>query len=629
LSSPRDPILVATPHATAQPVEKGTAMATRRFPLVGKAISIVFVLIALTLALQSVSGIVAEREGRLREAERSVAASLASAQTIVGPIVARDCSETWETTEGEGKDKKTVVERRDFKLTATPATLEMKGDAAIEPRYRGIFKVNGYVLKARLRAGWDDGTALVPQAQHAGSRVRCDAPVLLVALGDSRGVHSAAVQIDGAVVPVLPGTLHRAHPRGFHADVAESFAGARRPLAAEVGIELVGTGELAFAPVGGSTQVVLASDWPHPSFGGRFLPLERQVGETGFSARWQLNALATTAPQATAHGAPACRLYDAGDEQLPSGELRRHPCVETFGVAFIDPVSPYVLSDRATKYGLLFIALTFVGVAAIEVLRRLRGPSDPVPARRLGAGSLFPAPRQPLRARSVRGRVPRRRRRVHRAADVLRPFVLRGSRAGAAFGVAIAALYGALYALLQLEQTALLLGSVPAVRGPRALMVATRRIDWYGLFARMRARERRCRRGGAAGADAGGVTGAPPGGLLRRERSASARTARRPRAGRSGTPRRLVGSPADERRRVAEAVALEMVVLDLADALGTQRLPRQVLAGAPAARRSWHPLRVRCRLAVLLGPVPPRMVAERVSCAAERARRRGDGARPS
>jgi inner membrane protein len=50
----------------------------------------------------------------------------------------------------------------------------------------------------------------------------------------------------------------------------------------------------------------------------------------------------------------------------------RGACVETFGVAFIDPVSGYTLSDRATKYGLLFIALTFLGVAAIEVLRQVR-----------------------------------------------------------------------------------------------------------------------------------------------------------------------------------------------------------------------------------------------------------------
>ncbi len=210
----------------------------------------------------------------------------------------------------------------------------------------------------------------MPQAQHAGSRLQCDAPTLFVALGDSRGVRSAVVQIDGVVVPVLAGTGHAAHPRGFRADVAEAFAGARRPLHAEVGLELVGTGDLAFAPVGASTRVTLASDWPHPSFGGRLLPLERKVGDTGFTARWQLNALATSAPQATFAGAPACRLDDnVGDAGL-ADDRRRGACVETFGVAFMDPVSPYVLSDRATKYGLLFITLTFVGVGAVEVKRR-------------------------------------------------------------------------------------------------------------------------------------------------------------------------------------------------------------------------------------------------------------------
>jgi len=38
-------------------------MALRRFPLIGKSIALAGVLIALMLALQSVSGIVAERDG--------------------------------------------------------------------------------------------------------------------------------------------------------------------------------------------------------------------------------------------------------------------------------------------------------------------------------------------------------------------------------------------------------------------------------------------------------------------------------------------------------------------------------------------------------------------------------------
>ena len=67
------------------PSKKAQPWPLRRFPLLGKAVALAAVVIALMLALQTVSGIVAEREGRLREAERSVAASLASAQTLRRP----------------------------------------------------------------------------------------------------------------------------------------------------------------------------------------------------------------------------------------------------------------------------------------------------------------------------------------------------------------------------------------------------------------------------------------------------------------------------------------------------------------------------------------------------------------
>jgi inner membrane protein len=65
-------------------------------------------------------------------------------------------------------------------------------------------------------------------------------------------------------------------------------------------------------------------------------------------------------------------------------------------------------------------------------------------------------------------------------------FVLRGRRDGLVFGTAIASLYAVLYLLLQLEQRALLLGSLLLFAVLAALMVATRRVDWYALLARIR-----------------------------------------------------------------------------------------------------------------------------------------------
>ncbi|MDP0989583.1 inner membrane CreD family protein, partial [Klebsiella pneumoniae] len=85
-----------------------------------------------------------------------------------------------------------------------------------------------------------------------------------------------------------------------------------------------------------------------PSFGGRFLPTEREVSPSGFTAQWQVSALQTSAA-AEAEEGKALSTLDA------------------FSVELIDSVNPYLMSDRAIKYGLMFIALTFVTVGLTEL----------------------------------------------------------------------------------------------------------------------------------------------------------------------------------------------------------------------------------------------------------------------
>jgi len=457
-----------------------------KFPLLGKTLAVGGVLIALTLSLQSISAIVAEREGRLHEAERSVADSLASQQSLLGPVLLRRCDETWVSDQGEDKDRKRVTEKREFALAATPATLDVSAKAAIETRHRGIFKVNGYSMKASMKARWSDLTALEPVAQHAGGQLHCEAPTMFVAVGDARGIRVATISVGGVSLPVLPGTEHASHPRGFHAVIPAAIQSAGGVLQAEVALDLVGTGDLAFAPVGDTTTVALASDWPHPSFAGRFLPNEREVTTQGFSARWQLTSLATSAPQELLNGGSVCELGDSGTATASAVAANKSRCIETFGVAFIDPVSAYVLSDRATKYGLLFIALTFVGVGLVEVLKRLRVH----PVQYLLVGSALAVFFLLLVSLTEHIAFEWAYLAASAACTTLlafyASFVLRGARAGAVFGAAIAALYGALYLLLQLEQSALVLGSLLLFAVLGAVMVATRRVDWYALMDQLR-----------------------------------------------------------------------------------------------------------------------------------------------
>jgi inner membrane protein len=431
-----------------------------------KALAIGAVAAALLVALDRVSALVGEREARLREAENSVAMSLAAQQQVVGPVLQRACEESWQTVVGEGKERRTVTERREFKLMATPKALDLIGRVTLEPRYRGLYKVNGYVLNATGRAHWqglDD--ALRPRAEHSPSTLRCQDPVLFVEVADVRGLRSVALQTPATPLAVRPSTPRAKLASGFQAALPAD-AWADGVFAVEMKLEMVGTRALSFAPVAEQTQVSLASDWPHPSFQGRFLPNERSTGDKGFSAAWRISSLATSAPR------------DVRVDGQP---------VEQFGIEFIDPVNAYLLADRATKYGVLFIGLTFLGVAFTELMRRARVH----PVQYLLVGSALAIFFLLLVSLSEHMAFAWAYGAAATACTALLAFygahVLGGVRGGLAFGAAVAVLYGVLYLLLQQEQTALVLGSCLLFAVLAAVMVLTRRIDWYRLLEQWRA----------------------------------------------------------------------------------------------------------------------------------------------
>lgn len=457
--------------------------------LVLKVLAIVAITAVLMLALGRIGGLVEERQMRSREAQDSVEQSLAGRQSLLGPALLSACVEEWDTPVGEGKDRKTVTERREFLLAATPRQLAVQAGATMEPRYRGLFKVNTYAGKATLKAQWPSLAALRPQREHAGSRLNCAAPVLMVAVSDARGIRQALVSIAGDTLPVRSGTQHPSHPRGFHAVLPESLRGSEGPLAVEVMLELVGTAELAIVPIADDTRVQLHANWPHPSFGGRFLPTTREVRDDSFSASWNVSSLATTAPSdflqrmalCTPPGGDADGYARQGPATAPA-QSAPAGCIESFSVGFIDPVNPYSLSDRAIKYGLLFIALTFVAVGMAEVMRRVRVH----PVQYLLVGCALSIFFLLLLSLSEHLRFDLSYAIAATACvallGVYARHLLGGVRAGAVFAGGVATLYGALYALLQMEQTALVIGSVLLFAVLAGVMLMTRRVDWYGLL---------------------------------------------------------------------------------------------------------------------------------------------------
>ena len=92
----------------------------------------------------------------------------------------------------------------------------------------------------------------------------------------------------------------------------------------------------------------VASEWEAPKFTGTFLPTEREVTDTGFAASWTVTHLNRSFPQAW-----------TGKNYIPSDEA--------FGVDLILESDHYTKAERSAKYGLLFIALTFLVLIIIEL----------------------------------------------------------------------------------------------------------------------------------------------------------------------------------------------------------------------------------------------------------------------
>lgn len=149
-----------------------------------------------------------------------------------------------------------------------------------------------------------------------------------------------------------------------------------------------------------------------------------------------------------------------------------------FGVRFIQPVDVYTQSERAVKYGLLFVILTFMVFLLFEALKGLA--IHPMQYGLAGAAvALFF-----LLPVSLSEHLPFVVAYVVASAGCVgllayyASFVLHSIRRGAGFGLLLAALYGLLYVLLRAEDYALLLGSVLLLGSLAAIMILTRRLDW-------------------------------------------------------------------------------------------------------------------------------------------------------
>lgn len=117
-------------------------------------------------------------------------------------------------------------------------------------------------------------------------------------------------------------------------------------------ISFNGSKQVKMVPIGKTTDAKMTSNWNSPNFNGNFSPISRDITDNGFEANWKILHF----------NRPFAQSYF---EVLP--ELGKY----AFAVDFITPVDEYQQSERASKYGFLVIGLTFLIFFLIQSISKI------------------------------------------------------------------------------------------------------------------------------------------------------------------------------------------------------------------------------------------------------------------
>lgn len=341
-----------------------------------KSFLIGFLVLLLLIPTYSIQSLVAERQDRQKEAVAEISSKWAGPQTVTGPVIGIPYNESTGSYAGRKEDKKWAY--------FLPSKLDIRARIIPEKRYRGIYQVIVYTTELEIKGSydslhlaelnipaesflWNEAAVFFDISDAQG--LKEDMTLHISGTGSSAGTTvsggtglsgganvSGGTNPPGAQAPPVSADLDMVPAKfsseqfrnSLSASLPASLAGMRGgPLVFSSTVKLKGSGNLLFVPAGKETKVEATSSWSDPSFTGSFLPDVRTVQDSGFVADWKVLYLNRNYPQQWKEG-----VYELSKA--------------AFGVNLIVPVDSYQQTTRSVKYAILIILLTFTAFFLIE-----------------------------------------------------------------------------------------------------------------------------------------------------------------------------------------------------------------------------------------------------------------------
>lgn len=419
------------------------------------------VLIALLLLIPTgmIKSIIYEREQTQREAIDEVSEKWGGEQTLQGPVLTIPYTRYVKEID-KATAKETLVQITE-RLHVLPSKLDIQASVKPDRRHRGVYEI--VVYNSALHVSGEFTKLDFKDLEAKGHSFKFNEATLNAGIDDLRGIEKQIVlNWEGKKLPFNPGVSNQdIFYSGINAKVSISPTDDHL-YRFSFDVELKGSQQLYFTPVGKETDVVLNSDWQTPKFDGAFLPDEHKTDKAGFKAHWNVLNLNRNYPQSWTGS--SYKLRDS-----------------SFGVDLKLPVDNYQKSHRSIHYAILFIGLTFlvfffieifqssgihpiqyilVGIALVVFYTLLLSISEHIQFN--GAFLLSALATVILISSYVRA-------------------ILRSLKMSLFIAGLLSMLYIFIFVIIQLEDLALLIGSIGVFIILGLVMYFSRKIDWYNL----------------------------------------------------------------------------------------------------------------------------------------------------
>ncbi len=416
--------------------------------------TITFLMLLLLIPSEMIQSIIYEREMLSSSAIEETSASWANQQVIKGPILSVPLY--YEKLE----EDEVVSWYKEVRIL--PSDLHLQGDVTPKTLRRGIYEVVVYESQIMVVGRFDLD---IDFDREYLKEVQWTKAFMTFGISDLRGIKEQLIMnVNGQNYDAKPGgQIAGAIDSGVKFDLKDVLTeDTAAPLEFRTVLNIQGSQDLQFVPLGGVTTVALSSSWADPSFDGAFLPDDRTVSDNGFEANWKVLELNRNFPQ----------TWTDGPQYLDES---------AFGVRLLLPLDDYQKAMRSAKYGMMVIALTFLIFFLVEMLAGRK--IHPFQYALVGlAICLFY-----ILLISLSEHIPFNPAYLLSAMIVVAMVTLysqgifRNPQFTLSLMAGLTGVYGFLFVTLQVADYALLMGSVGLTVLLSCTMYFTRKVDWYNL----------------------------------------------------------------------------------------------------------------------------------------------------